>query len=115
MSGFPRLEFSCDIFLPSLSQFCHDPGVLCRQPIVELVQRLDGREDLLRDLDYVTRHDAIVRPHPPKHNPSCSHGPVGRLRTGVFRLDGDGPQGRGYKVEFSSDSARLTETRLQPH
>ena len=51
MSWVPRLEFPCEIFLPSLSQFRHDSRVLCRQPIIELIKRLDRCQHLFRNLD----------------------------------------------------------------
>lgn len=72
MSGRPRLEFSGNIFLPRFPQFRHDSRVLRRQPVVELIQRFDGRQNLLRDLDHFTCHAVIVRPGLPKHNPSIT-------------------------------------------
>jgi hypothetical protein len=62
MSGVPRLKFSSEIFLPCVSQFRHDSGVLHGQPIVELIQRFDGREHLFWDLDHFACHKAIVAP-----------------------------------------------------
>jgi hypothetical protein len=70
MSGVPRLEFPRGIFLPGLAQFRHDSWILRRQPIVQLVQRFDGREHLFRDFDYFARHGVIVRLAPPKYNSS---------------------------------------------
>ena len=68
MSGVPRLEFSREIFLPSLAQFCHYSGVVGRQPVVELIQRFDGCEHFSRNFDDFARHGAIVRLRVAKHN-----------------------------------------------
>lgn len=72
MSGRPRLEFSGNILLPRFSQFCHDSRILRREPVVQFIQRFDGRQHLFRDFDHFTCHAAIVRPGLPKHNASMT-------------------------------------------
>jgi hypothetical protein len=60
VSRLPSFEFPGDVFLAGLAQFRHDSSVLCGQPIVQLVQCLDGREHLFWDLDNFAGHSAIV-------------------------------------------------------
>ena len=68
MSGDPRLELAREIFLPCLAQFRHYSGVVRRQPVVELIERLNGREHFFRNFNDFTRHDASVGPGVAKNN-----------------------------------------------
>ena len=45
MAGFPRFEFSSHVFAPRRAQFGDDAGMLCREPVLKLVESFDGREN----------------------------------------------------------------------
>lgn len=42
MPGLPGFELSGEVFPPRLVQLGHDVGMLCGEPILELIERFDG-------------------------------------------------------------------------
>ena len=45
MARSPSREFTGEVFLPGLTQLSHDVGMLRGEPVLKLIQGLDGRED----------------------------------------------------------------------
>lgn len=45
MAGFPRFEFTSHVFAPRRAQFGDDVRILCREPVLKLVESFDGREN----------------------------------------------------------------------
>ena len=45
MAGFPRFEFTGHVFAPRHAQFGDDATILCREPVLKLVESFDGREN----------------------------------------------------------------------
>ena len=45
MAGFPRFEFSSQILPPRLAQLGDDFRIPRREPVLQFVQRLDGRQN----------------------------------------------------------------------
>ena len=45
MAGFPRFEFTGHVFAPRRAQFGDDVRILCREPVLKLIERFDGREN----------------------------------------------------------------------
>jgi hypothetical protein len=43
--GFPRFEFTGHVFAPRRAQLGDDVRILCREPVLKLVERFDGREN----------------------------------------------------------------------
>ena len=42
MPGLPGFELPGEVFLPGLKQLSHDVGVLRGEPVLKLIQSLDG-------------------------------------------------------------------------
>jgi hypothetical protein len=45
MVRFPRFEFAGHVFAPRLAQFGDEERILCREPVLKLVEGFDGREN----------------------------------------------------------------------
>jgi len=45
VAGFPRLAFTGHVFAPLRAQFGDDVKILCREPVLKLVERFNGREN----------------------------------------------------------------------
>ena len=45
MASFPRFEFTSHVFAPRRAQFGDDVRILCREPVLKLVESFDGREN----------------------------------------------------------------------
>lgn len=42
MPVFPGIEIACEVFLPGLMHLGHDVGMLRGEPVLKLIQGLDG-------------------------------------------------------------------------
>lgn len=56
MARFPRLKFASQILATRFAQLDNDLGVLRRQPVLQFIERFDGRKHWHRDFDTVLRH-----------------------------------------------------------
>jgi hypothetical protein len=45
VARFPSFEFTSHVFAPRRTQFGDDIRILCREPVLKLVESFDGREN----------------------------------------------------------------------
>lgn len=79
MAGFPLFEAPGEVFLSRLAKLRHDIGMLRREPIVQLIERLHGRNDGCWDFEDSRFHMASISPFASWVNPPPEPIPVGSL------------------------------------
>jgi len=60
MTGTPRFEFSGKVFTAGIAQLGDDLGIVCREPILQLVQRFHAVQHRFWYDDVLLCHDGIL-------------------------------------------------------